>query len=288
MKPLTYCRKEAAPIGSSRYYSLHGLMPDEYRALLAIYAFAHAISKIPFACSETHIARGKLQWWHNEIHKLYNSVPAHPIGQALVPSVQRYGLSYALFNEYIDAIETSLQFEVMASFNDFEHYCHRTTGVIDHLVAQTHTDSDNKSLEFCHQMALCTELINCIRFLYKHTQHNRVYFPQADLKQFDLTPQQILAAKMTPQLRELLRFEAAKARDYHAQALRTLGKERHYAYRSYVIYSALQLRLLDEIERDNFDVLSHLTGIPPVRKLWLSWRLRKQLLADSKPYLKPE
>jgi phytoene synthase len=38
--------------------------------------------------------------------------------------------------------------------------------------------------------------------------------------------------------------------------------------------AALLLALLDEIERENFQVLHQRIALTPIRKFWISWRTR--------------
>ena len=44
------------------------------------------------------------------------------------------------------------------------------------------------------------------------------------------------------------------------------------AQRPGLMMAAIYARLLDEIERDGFRVLTHRTSLTPLRKFWLAWK----------------
>jgi phytoene synthase len=72
-------------------------------------------------------------------------------------------------------------------------------------------------------------------------------------------------------LRDLLHFQAQRARDYYQSALHRLPSQDRYAQRSGIIMAAIYQTLLDEIESDGYRVMEHRVQLTPVRKLWIAW-----------------
>jgi phytoene synthase len=69
-----------------------------------------------------------------------------------------------------------------------------------------------------------------------------------------------------------MRFQAQRAREQYRQAFALLEPDERRAQRPGLAMAAIYARLLDEIERDGFRVLTHRTSLTPLRKFWLAWR----------------
>ena len=82
----------------------------------------------------------------------------------------------------------------------------------------------------------------------------------------------ILNAKQMPEFRKLMAFEAARAREHYEKAMQALPRADRRAQRPGLIMAAIYRTLLDEIERDGFQVLRQRTSLTPLRKLWVAWK----------------
>jgi 15-cis-phytoene synthase len=71
---------------------------------------------------------------------------------------------------------------------------------------------------------------------------------------------------------ELLRFEAARARQHYQRAFSALPETDRRAQRPGLMMAAIYSTLLEEIERDGFQVLRQRVSLTPIRKLWLAWK----------------
>ena len=78
MSTQDYCQIKAAPPGSNLYYSILFYSRPLQRSLYTLHAFSTEIGDIVFECSDPGVARIKLQWWHEEIQRIYNKQARHP------------------------------------------------------------------------------------------------------------------------------------------------------------------------------------------------------------------
>ena len=76
----------------------------------------------------------------------------------------------------------------------------------------------------------------------------------------------------TPAFRELMTFQAQRARAYYERAMQALPAADRRAQRPGLIMAAIYRALLAEIERDGFRVLASRTSLTPLRKFWIAWR----------------
>src|SRR5436309_6540930 len=93
MSPDEYCQAKAAQSGSSFYYSFLFLPLERRRAITALYAFCREVDDVVDEVSDPAVARMKLAWWRQEIENVFRGQPQHPVGHALLPAIQRFGLS---------------------------------------------------------------------------------------------------------------------------------------------------------------------------------------------------
>ena len=69
-----------------------------------------------------------------------------------------------------------------------------------------------------------------------------------------------------------MKFQADRARELYREAMRSLPEADRRAQRPGLMMAAIYHALLDEIERDNWQVLHQRISLTPLRKLWLAWK----------------
>jgi phytoene/squalene synthetase len=82
----------------------------------------------------------------------------------------------------------------------------------------------------------------------------------------------------------MMKFEVARARDWFREGLPLVGKvDKHLAI-DIELFSRGGLEILNAIERQGYDVLSHRPAISKARKLWLVARaLTLRAIGGQKP-----
>ena len=93
-----------------------------------------------------------------------------------------------------------------------------------------------------------------------------------ELKQFEVPAADILSAKYSDNFTALMKFQTERAEKYYAQAIAQLPAVDRRSQRPGLIMAAIYRTLLDEIRRENFQVLHQRIALTPVRKLWIAWK----------------
>src|SRR5688572_21280339 len=130
MTPDQYCQEKAAASGSSFYYSFLFLPEDKRRAITALYAFCREVDDVVDECSDTGVARTKLQWWREEVARLFERKPRHPVTQALAPHLDAARLVEEHFQEIINGMEMDLEQTAYENFEQLKLYCYRAASVV--------------------------------------------------------------------------------------------------------------------------------------------------------------
>ena len=115
--PHQYCQQKAAASGSSFYYSFLFLPEDRRRAITALYAFCREVDDVVDETKDIGVARTKLAWWREEVHKIYHGRPQHPVARALAQVVGPYHLDQAHLQEIIDGMAMDLEYNAYPDFD---------------------------------------------------------------------------------------------------------------------------------------------------------------------------
>lgn len=272
MTPDEYCQNKAARSGSSFYYSFLFLPAEKRRAIMALYAFCREVGDIADEVQDTSVARFKLAWWRTEIANVFAGNPQHPIGKALLPAVRQLDLNADRFNEIIDGMEMDLSYHRYPDFKTLELYCYRVAAVVGQLSAIIFGHTDNKTLRYAHDLGMAFQLTNIIRNVGEDARRNRIYLPQDELRRFDVSVADVLNGVQSDNFRELMTFQAERAKTFYTRAFAELPAADRKTQRAGLIMAAIYRTLLDEIERDGFKVLNQRVALTPLRKLWIAWK----------------
>ncbi|GEC97491.1 phytoene synthase [Zoogloea ramigera] len=270
--PHAYCQEKASSSGSSFYYSFMFLPPERRQAITALYAFCREVDDVVDECHDLQVAQTKLDWWRNEVRQVYGGQPQHPVGQALKDVIQRFPLPMEQLLEVIDGMQMDLNQTRYLDWKALNLYCYRVASVVGLLSAEIFGYTNRQTLKYAHDLGLAFQLTNIIRDVGEDARRGRIYLPVDELQRFNVPARQILDAKHSDNFRELMAFQAARARQLYDQAFAQLPAEDRKAQRPGLIMAAIYRTLLDEIEADGFLVLDRRTSLTPLRKIWIAGR----------------
>ncbi|HEX8986525.1 MAG TPA: presqualene diphosphate synthase HpnD [Rhodocyclaceae bacterium] len=270
MSPDEYCEQKASASGSSFYYSFLFLPRRRRQAITALYAFCREVDDAVDECSDAGVARAKLAWWRGELAALYAGAPTHPVTQALAVSLQHFALPQEQLGEIIDGMEMDLGVVRYPDFKALQLYCYRVASVVGLLAAEIFGYRDRRTLKYAHDLGLAFQLTNIVRDVGEDARRGRIYLPQDEMARFGVTEADILASRSSEGFRELMAFQAQRARDYYDRALAELPRLDRRRQVAGLIMAAIYRTTLEEIVRDGYRVLTHRLSLPPLRKLWIA------------------
>lgn len=272
MSPDQYCQQKAARSGSSFYYSFLFVTAERRRAITALYAFCREVDDIADECTDTGVARLKLEWWRREVDRVFAGTPEHPVGKELARAVEHYALAREHLQEVIDGMEMDLDQSHYPSFKDLTLYCHRVAGVVGIMAAEIFGYENRQTLRYAHKLGMAFQLTNILRDVREDAMRGRVYLPEDELARFGVRPEDLSGPNAGNGLRALFGYQATRAREYYDQALALLPEADRYRQRSGLIMAAIYRTTLDEIENDDYRLLERRVLLTPLRKLWVAWK----------------
>ncbi|MFO1257211.1 MAG: presqualene diphosphate synthase HpnD [Gammaproteobacteria bacterium] len=277
MTPEAYCEHKAAKSGSSFYYSFLFLSPEKRQAMMALYAFCREVDDIVDESTDKSVARHQMKWWSEEINRLFEGTPQHPITRALKPHLATLKWEQQWFKDVLYGMRMDLEHPLYENFEDLEQYCYYVAGVVGILSAYLFGFKSENTLTFAKNLGIALQLINIIRDLREDAIRGRVYIPESDLKISGLTPSDILNQTASQAgLEKTLQLMATRAKNYFQKAFDALPEADRYAQISGIIMGQIYIELLKIIEDSGFKVMTHRISLTPIKKLWIAWKTFRQ------------
>ena len=129
--------------------------------------------------------------------------------------------------------------------------------------------TDRQTQKYAHDLGLAFQLTNILRDVGEDARRGRIYLPTAELEQFQVTQDDLLAAHYTDNFRRLMQFQAERAEQTYQRALAQLPACDRNRQRPGLIMARIYHQLLKKIRRHDYQVLDRRIALTSFGKLWL-------------------
>jgi len=277
MTPEKYCEDKTRGSGSSFFYAFLFLSPEKRRAMMALYAFCREVDDIADEIKDKDIARTKLNFWREEVERVYANQARHPVGKELMWAKDAFPIRQELLFEMIQGMLMDVSGQVMVTEDDLKLYCYRVAGVVGLLSIAVFGFRHEQSKIFALRMGDALQLTNILRDVYEDTKIDRIYIPQQLRAQFKVTDQDIRHGfthhqQANANLKALLSHLKQQAQQAYTDALAALPDEDRQSLCPSLMMGAIYFAHLEKLEKINFDVWQHSARLSPLRKIWVAWR----------------
>jgi 15-cis-phytoene synthase len=254
---------------SSFYYSLLALPRPLFRDMCALYAFMRVSDDLGDDAERSLAERAaSLAQWRVDLDQaLDGSAFRHPILPALADVVARHSIPRECLFAVIDGVQMDLEEAGFESFADLSDYCYHVAGTVGLCCVHIWGFDSDEALLLAVECGRAFQLTNILRDVAEDARMGRCYLPREDLRQFGLTEADLRTTQIGPRFRDLMAFEAARARLDFARARRLIPlchpPGRPILDAMIRTYSAL----LDAIEAHDYDVFSRRVALGHWKKM---------------------
>jgi 15-cis-phytoene synthase len=270
---------------TSFYYSFLVLPAEKRRALLAVWDFCRAVvetvdevvpdservAQLPEAVRAK--AAESVALWRAELAAIYEGQPTTSQGTALQPFVHRFNLPRLQFEALIDGVEMDLSFHRYPDFDTLLQYCHRVASSVGLICVEIFGYRNRMAREYAVSLGVALQLTNIIRDVAVDLRKGRVYLPVDDLRWFQVTEADLRAGVVTPRIRQLLRYQCRRARDYYREAAERLPQADARSLVAAQIMGDIYFAILRRIEHERYDVFKKTIRVPRWRRALMALRL---------------
>jgi 15-cis-phytoene synthase len=270
---------------TSFYYSFLVLPATKRNAIVAVWDFCRAVDDaVDEVAPESHrgtlmseearaLAAKSLAAWRAELKEVYEGTPTTPQGQALQPFVRRFNLPQLQFEALIDGVEMDLSYHRYPNFETLLQYCHRVASSVGLICVEIFGYRHPAARDYAVSLGVALQLTNIIRDVAVDLKKGRVYLPRDDMQWFQVTEADLRAGVVTPRVRQLLRYQCRRARDYYRLAAEHLPRADRSNLVAAEIMGAIYFGILRRIERSRYDVFSRVIRVPRWRRASMAMRL---------------
>ena len=256
-----------------RLNSLHGktyflatlLLPRHKRPFVhALYGFARFADEIVDDLQSTLSVEEKTDvlknWGETVLSDLRTGNSKDHIGRALVDTVNRFQIPNQYFEAFLHSMAMDLSVTKYADFDALYEYVYGSAAVIGlemvpilGVLPDQHAAANSAA----EKLGIAFQLANFIRDVGEDIDRGRIYLPQDELLAHGVTPEMLEAKRLTPQIRELLKFQIARIRQLEQEAKIGIGMLDPVSRPCIQAASELYCGIVDEVEKIDFQIFTH-------------------------------
>ena len=247
------------------YYWATRRLPAEIRpATHALYGYVRTADEIvdgPHRPASAEARRAALDAWERELEsgRAAGRSP-HPVVGALVDAGRRHGLPLDELRTYMRSMRIDCAPVRIGTWPELEAYMDGSAGSVGRIMAPL------LGVPTAHhagygRLGQAFQLVNFIRDVREDTSLDRVYLPAEDRARFGVAEDALEREHASPELRALLALEVRRARALFAEAEPAIAAAPGSVRTGVRFAVAVYQRVLDRVERIDFDVLGRRTGV---------------------------
>jgi phytoene synthase len=262
-----YCRRIARSRAKNFYYSFLLLAEHQRKAMCAIYAFMRYCDDLS---DEPGANRAGIERWSAEMEEaLLGRLGEHPVWPAFHHTVRRFGIPHEYFREMIAGVASDLEPRRIETFDELYRYCYQVASVVGLTTVHIFGFDTRSALPLAEKCGVAFQLTNILRDIREDAERDRIYLPAEDLTRFGVGPEHLRKGVRDQRFLELMRFEAARARSYYRESAPLLDLIHPRSRPSLWALISIYSRLLDRIERSDYDVFRRRVRLSSLEKSWI-------------------
>ena len=236
-------------------YGIMVLPREKRRAIAAVYAFARAVDD----AADGDLAPAEKRERLEELRASLDRAPTDATTIALADARARFGIPRDALAALVDGGLQDLEQTRYANFDELRGYCEKVAGAVGVACVAVYGSRD---VERAMTLGIALQLINIMRDVAEDLELGRVYLPQDELARFG-----VAELRPSPEFRELMAFQAQRARAHLDEGLGLLESLDKRSSVCVATFAGLYRGQLDRMEANGFDVFARSCRLPPAAKL---------------------
>jgi squalene synthase HpnC len=247
------------------------LLPRELRPhIFAVYAYCRGVDDLGDEAEGDRLAL--LDEWEAELRRCFIGSPSDARFVALADTIRRFDVPPEPFLRLIEANRRDQRTNRYQTFEELLDYCTYSANPVGRLVLHVFGYWDEERVRLADNTCTALQLANFWQDVRRDFRMDRVYIPLEDMVQFGYSEADLAARRVTPEFRRLMRFEVERTREYFARGLPLIDRVTGRLRLDLRMFTLGGLAVLDQIERQRYDVLTRRLRVSGVRKAWLLGR----------------
>lgn len=280
-----YCHGQTRRHARSFYFASVALPRDKKRAAYAVYAFCrYADDLVDRASSPENIGPALARVGEEFDRMVAGHTTDPPFAPAFAWAVKRYGIEKQPFLDLLKGVAMDLGPVRIADWPHLRDYCYHVASVVGLMMARIFELRDETGRERAIDLGLAMQLTNILRDVGEDYRLGRIYLPADEMAARRVTADDLGRNTASPELKTLLREQAARAREYYVRAesgipLLADDGSQFTVWLMRHVYAGI----LDEVEKIGYEVLHRRASTSFWRKLLLAGRAWRDYRRSHRP-----
>lgn len=265
------CRRLNAEHGKTYYLATLLLPPEKRPYVHALYGFARYADEIVDDLQSTLTDEQKAQWlgeWGQTfLDDIDRGWSDDPVCRAVVDTVLRWSIPKEHFTAFLHSMTMDLTVTEYRTYEDLYEYVYGSAAVIGLQMVPILEPISDEAYARATDLGVAFQLANFIRDVGEDLDRGRVYLPLDELALFGVTRADLEARVATPEIKLALADQVARVRRLEERSRPGIDmldpSSRDCINAARILYCGI----VDEVERNGYDVFSTRASVPMRRRL---------------------
>lgn len=268
--------KQAARITarySKSFYLASALLSEEKRsAVRALYAFCRTVDDIVDESADEE-REAQLDYWRKMIED-GSFRDDDLIAAAWADTLARYHIPRHYALQLIDGVARDLSQSRYETFDDLATYCYGVASTVGLMSMYIVGFKSAGAVPYAIKLGVALQMTNILRDVGEDYRNGRIYLPREELLFYGIREQDIAEGRLTDNWRQFMKFQIERTRQLYAQSwegIKLLNQDGQLAIGA---ASVFYQGILDEIEKNDYDVFTRrasLSAWGKLRRLFGLW-----------------
>lgn len=213
-----------------------------------------------------------LDWWRMELRACFSGISKHPVFIALSETIRVHPLSLEHFEHLLDAFVQDQRVIRYRSQQQLIEYCSGSANPVGRILLQLAHVSGRNALQLSDQICTGLQIANFCQDIRHDALRGRIYLPREIWERLQISESEILAGRVTDNLRFALKEWVDSARAHLLRGLPLVRLTPRWLARDIQLFARGGLTILNNIERSNFNVWDRPIEVSKKQKLVLLLR----------------
>ncbi len=261
--------KKAEEVTAKHSKSFHfasQLLPEEKRsAVRALYAFCRSVDDVVDEDSAKD-RNFELDYWR-KIVRTASASDDDLVAAAWSDTLARYHIPRHYAIQLIDGVARDLVQTRYQTFDELAMYCYGVASTVGLMSMYIVGFESNKAVPYAIKLGVALQMTNILRDVGEDYRNGRIYLPREEMVFYGIHETDIAEGKVNKGWRQFMRFQIQRTRDLYEESwsgIKFLEPEGRLAIGA---ASALYSGILDQIEKNDYDVFSKRASLSLSAKL---------------------
>lgn len=244
-----------------------------------VYAYCRWADDLADEVGDVELSLELLNWWDSELQSCYEGDVRHPVFIALRETIDRFEIPITPFRNLLIAFRQDQVVTRYGTYAEVIDYCRYSANPVGHLVLYMCGYRDVERQRMADKTCTALQLANFWQDVRLDLEKGRIYLPLEDLELYHYPEADLESKIVDKRFKSLMAYQVTRTRKLFEEGLGLCSLIDRRLRVDIELFNRCGEAILDQIERQDFDVLSRRPTLSTARKicLFLKYTLKRFL-----------